>query len=82
VRHGSRGLAGGHDGKPHAYVLRSNAGDRPLRTKEVGVKLSPGDVLLVHSSGGGGWGDAARRSAAQHAADHLSGLVTGTTDRA
>ena len=40
------------------------------------MKLSPGDVLLVHSSGGGGWGDPAQRSAAQHAADRLSGLVT------
>jgi N-methylhydantoinase B/oxoprolinase/acetone carboxylase alpha subunit len=39
-------------------------------------------VLLVHSSGGGGWGDPARRSAAQHAADRLSGLVTDTTDHA
>jgi N-methylhydantoinase B len=77
VRHGSRGLAGGADGKPHNYVLHPKAsGARPLRTKEVGVKLSPGDVLVIHSSGGGGWGDPAKRDAAHHAADKLSGLVT------
>jgi N-methylhydantoinase B len=82
VRYGSRGIAGGHDSKPHHYVLNSGSGNgRPLRTKEVGIKLSPGDVLVIHSAGGGGWGDPAQRAAAQHAADTLSGLVTGT-DRA
>ena len=83
VRYGSRGIAGGHDGTPHAYVLRAKAGStRPLRTKEVGVKLAPGDVIVVHSSGGGGWGDPARRTAAQHAADRLSGVATDPAERA
>jgi N-methylhydantoinase B len=60
VRHGSRGIAGGQDGVPHAYdILRADGTTRPLATKEVGVILNPGDVLRVKSSGGGGWGSAA-----------------------
>ena len=30
---------------------------RVLKTKEVGVELAPGDVIEVHSGGGGGWGE-------------------------
>ena len=57
VRHGSRGIAGGHDGLPHDYdVLRADGTVRQLATKEVGVVLHPGDTLRVRSSGGGGWG--------------------------
>ena len=57
VRHGACGMRGGEDGQPHRYVLRS-AGrpDRPLRTKEVGIPIRPGDVLDVRSGGGGGYG--------------------------
>ena len=83
VRYGSRGIAGGHDSKPHHYVLNPQSGNgRPLRTKEVGIELSPGDVLVIHSAGGGGWGDPAQRTAAQHAADRLAGLVTDAGEAA
>jgi N-methylhydantoinase B len=77
VRHGACGLFGGADGLPHRYVLRSRGRpDRVLRTKEVGIEVRPGDVLLVESGGGGGWGPPARRSPEARAADLAQGLVT------
>ncbi|MGH6921147.1 MAG: hydantoinase B/oxoprolinase family protein, partial [Geminicoccaceae bacterium] len=57
VRHGACGMLGGEDGSPHRYVLKSTGRpDRPLKTKEVGIPIRPGDVLDVRSGGGGGYG--------------------------
>lgn len=76
VRHGARGILGGHDGAPHHYVLRSaTKGDRVLKTKEVGVVIEPGDRLIVHSGGGGGWGDPAKRSPQARETDRTLGLA-------
>ena len=38
--------------------------------------IRPGDVLDVRSGGGGGFGDPAERSAAEHARDRRLGFVT------
>jgi N-methylhydantoinase B len=77
VRHPPYGLFGGRDGLPHRYRLLSR-GRRPraLRTKEVGVPVAPGDVFLVESSGGGGWGLPGRRPAAARARDRENGFVS------
>jgi N-methylhydantoinase B len=76
VRHGAAGMLGGMDGKPHRYSLQHADGSaRDLRTKETGVELVPGDVLLVRSGGGGGWGPPLQRDAAARAADVAEGLV-------
>jgi N-methylhydantoinase B len=76
VRHGAAGMGGGADGAPHRYTLRHPDGtERDLRTKEAGVELLPGDVLLVRSSGGGGWGPPEARDPAARAADAAEGLV-------
>jgi N-methylhydantoinase B len=81
VRHGACGMLGGEDGRPHRYVLRSEGHpDRPLKTKEVGLVIRPGDVLDVRSGGGGGWGDPAERTAEERARDVLLGFVTGDGD--
>ena len=57
ARHGSVGMFGGEDGKPHLYILRRPDGSaRELKTKETGIPLEPGDVLDVKAGGGGGWG--------------------------
>jgi N-methylhydantoinase B len=76
VRHGACGILGGGDGAPHHYVLRS-AGKRPraIKTKEVGIAVAPGDVFLVQSGGGGGWGDPAKRLQAAHDSDRKNGFV-------
>jgi N-methylhydantoinase B len=76
VRHGACGMAGGRDGRPHRYRLLSNGSSRELQTKEVGVRVEPGDVFLVESGGGGGWGDARQRSSQAKAADADNGFVT------
>jgi N-methylhydantoinase B len=55
--------------------------DRPLKTKEVGIPIRPGDVLDVRSGGGGGFGDPAERSAEARARDLVLGLVTDRAGR-
>lgn len=77
IVHGAAGMLGGADGKPHDYRLVSKDGRvRPLKTKEVGIVVSPGDRFEVHSSGGGGWGDPAKRAPAARQRDVEQGLVS------
>jgi N-methylhydantoinase B len=77
TRHAPYGILGGQDGLPHRYRRRSRGRrDRVLRTKEVGVVVRPGDVFLVESGGGGGYGDPRRRAAEARAYDRENGFVT------
>jgi N-methylhydantoinase B len=77
VRYGACGILGGTDGAPHRYTLYSNGSPaRPIKTKEVGIEIQPGDVLVLQSGGGGGWGDPARRNPDATARDIENGLVT------
>ena len=77
VKYGACGLLGGLDGKPHTYWLQSDGRvDRPLKTKETGVALHPGDVLHAHSGGGGGWGPPSERAADDRARDVDVGFVS------
>ncbi len=76
VRHGACGILGGKDGLPHRYVLHSDGAEpRPLKTKETGVTIRPGDVFKVLSGGGGGWGDPAKRDPAARALDKSNGFT-------
>jgi N-methylhydantoinase B len=75
VRHGACGMGGGEDGAPHHYRLLSKGKSRDLKTKEVGIDVKPGDVFLVESGGGGGWGDPNERTREQHEADARNGFV-------
>jgi N-methylhydantoinase B len=77
VKYGACGIAGGRDGAPHDYRLRS-AGkpDRTLKTKEIGIVIAPGDVIVARSGGGGGWGDPGLRPAEARARDAALGFVT------
>jgi N-methylhydantoinase B len=76
VKYGACGIAGGMDGAPHHYLLRSADGsERVLRTKEAGIPIRPGDVIVALSGGGGGWGDPALRSAEERARDRALGFV-------
>jgi len=77
VRHGACGILGGADGKPHRYVLHSVGEEpRPLKTKETGIVIRPGDVFMLESGGGGGWGDPSRRSAEARARDAVDGFTS------
>ena len=78
VKYGACGLLGGADGVPHNYWLQSKGKpDRPLKTKETGVVLMPGDVIHVHSGGGGGWGQPGKRTKEARASDVEEGFVSG-----
>jgi N-methylhydantoinase B len=78
VVHGACGILGGKDGAPHRYILYSEGHEpRPIRTKETGLVIRPGDRLVLESGGGGGWGHPAERTAAGHARDTESGFTTG-----
>ena len=82
TRHPAYGIRGGRDGLPHRYRLLSRGGARVLRTKEVGIPVRPGDVFLVESAGGGGYGPPRARSAEARARDVASGLVPARSPRA
>ena len=78
IRHAPYGLLGGKDGLPHRYRLRSRGrSTRVLKTKEVGILVRKGDVFLVESSGGGGYGPPAKRAKAAREIDRINGFVTG-----
>ncbi len=76
VRHAPYGLFDGRPGRPHHYRLVSHGRARVLATKEVGIPVGPGDVFLVESSGGGGYGDPAARDPREAASDLANGFVT------
>jgi N-methylhydantoinase B len=46
-----------------------------LKTKEVGVPVRKGDVFLIESSGGGGYGPPSKRARAARAGDRENGFV-------
>src|SRR4051812_12201385 len=77
VKYGACGILGGEDGLPHRYLLYSgNDAPRPIRTKETGLVIRPGDRLVLESGGGGGWGDSAKRDPEAIAEDVANGFVT------
>jgi N-methylhydantoinase B len=76
VRHAPYGLLGGKDGLPHRYRLQSRGRPmRVLKTKEVGIPVRRGDVFVVESSGGGGYGPPAKRAPAARASDRANGFA-------
>jgi N-methylhydantoinase B len=77
VRYGACGILGGEDGTTHRYTLHSgNREPRPIKTKETGIEIRPGDRLVLESGGGGGWGNPACRDPAASAKDIANGFVT------
>jgi N-methylhydantoinase B len=77
VVYGACGILGGRDGAPHRYVLYSgNCEPRPIKTKETGLVINPGDRLVLESGGGGGYGDPSERRDEDKARDTETGFVT------
>ena len=77
VKHGACGILGGTDGLPHCYTLYSgNQAARPIKTKETGLVIRPGDRFVLESGGGGGWGDPTTRDPAATDDDTANGFIT------
>src|SRR5204862_2337847 len=76
VRHGACSILGGEDGLPHRYTLYSgNQPPRPMKTKETGLVIRPGDRLVLESGGGGGWSNPVKRTAEDQTRDLEYGFV-------
>jgi N-methylhydantoinase B len=70
------GLAGGRDALPFRITLNPGRPTaRVLRGKET-VALREGDLVLIETCGGGGYGPPAERPAALRAQDRLEGYHT------
>jgi N-methylhydantoinase A/oxoprolinase/acetone carboxylase beta subunit/N-methylhydantoinase B/oxoprolinase/acetone carboxylase alpha subunit len=72
------GLCGGEAGLPHIYRLISQGQERVLRSKEVSVRVQPGDRIFCLSAGGGGFGAPEGRSVAQRDWDVRNGYTTNS----
>lgn len=68
------GLAGGADGLPFRVVLNPGSHERVIRGKET-VTLERGDLVVVETSGGGGYGPPAERLAEARVRDRREGYV-------
>ena len=76
MRHGAPGRHGGADGAVHGYrLLAPDAEPVDLESKQEGVAVPPGSVFEIHSGGGGGWGDPAKRSDDARARDRRDGIA-------
>jgi N-methylhydantoinase B len=69
------GLAGGEDGTTGSCEIHRGDERIPVRSKD-SVKLQKGDLLVLKTGGGGGYGQAAERSDAAIARDLNAGFVT------
>jgi N-methylhydantoinase B len=73
------GVCGGGTGATNRFWVRRDGREvepSPLPGKVSGFPLRVGDVLVMESSGGGGFGDALERDAARVAADLAEGYVS------
>jgi N-methylhydantoinase B len=68
------GVAGGADGRPFRVTLNPGPSARDLRGKET-VALRAGDLVVIETSGGGGFGPPAERPAAAREADRREGYA-------
>lgn len=75
------GVAGGGDGRPNDFRLDQGGRERPLGAMETDVVLNPGDRVISHSAGGGGFGPPAERDPDLLGEDLRNGLVSTTSRR-
>jgi N-methylhydantoinase B len=69
--HPARGMFGGSDGAPRRYFLNGES----IRSKGRYL-LQPGDRVVTHEAGGGGYGDPRQRSREKITTDIANGFVT------
>ncbi len=68
------GIFGGADGQPFRVTLRSDGDERVVSGKET-FTLRRGDLVLVETCGGGGYGPPAEREADRRQADRREGYT-------
>jgi N-methylhydantoinase B len=68
------GAFGGETGAPYRITLQRNGAARDVKGKET-VRLLAGDVVVIDTCGGGGYGDPADRAPELQARDRLEGFV-------
>jgi len=68
------GAFGGAPGTPYRVTLERDGTARDVKGKET-VRLQAGDVVVIDTCGGGGYGDPAARSAALQADDRREGFT-------
>jgi len=75
----AEGLFGGADGAPASNHIERGGTVIPLRSK-TGCRLEVGDLLVVRTGGGGGYGPARARPDSLAARDRAEGLTSPETD--
>jgi N-methylhydantoinase B len=75
-RHRPYGLAGGEPGSAGRLVLIRDGARTQLHSKVSNLPLRRGDIIRLETSGGGGFGDPARRSDSDRARDSALGYVS------
>ena len=76
TRRGPYGLMGGGDGAPgNHYIIRRDGGIERLSGKDT-VGLDPGDVVIIETPGGGGYGEAEERGIDAIYRDLIEGKIT------
>jgi N-methylhydantoinase B len=69
------GLAQGHAGAPYRVTLNPGPGERAIRGKET-VVLAAGDLVLIETCGGGGYGPPSARPATLRERDRAEGYTS------
>ncbi len=73
-KHPPYGLAGGEPGMPgKLWLQRADGRCEVLASKVSGIKLSPGDTIVLQTAGGGGYGPPQARDPARVATDRADG---------
>jgi N-methylhydantoinase B len=72
------GAFGGEAGAPYRVTLERDGSARDVKGKET-VRLRSGDVVVIETCGGGGYGDPAARPPELLARDRLEGYVAAET---
>ncbi len=76
------GIFGGHPGGTGRFaVRRADGSETMLETKPSGVRIGPGDSVIVETPGAGGYGPPEARDPEAVASDLASGKVTGANIR-
>ena len=73
-----KGIAGGGEGALNVFRYQNEGQWQvpPMVSKMRGIRLVQGERVRLETPGGGGWGDPARRDAAQREADCAMGYVS------